>query len=40
MNLDGNGELAPKQMEVKITEVSRRRPSLGREARLGAFAVS
>lgn len=40
MNLDGNGELAPKQMEVKITEVSRRRPLHAREERLGAVAVS
>lgn len=40
MNLDGNGELAPKQMEVKITEVSKRRPSRGREVRLGVVAVS
>lgn len=32
MSLDGNGELAPKQMEVKITEVSRRRPTTWKRA--------
>lgn len=33
MNLDGNGEVAPKQMEVKITEVSRRCPTHGSASR-------